>query len=125
MSQTKRDLTFDGFSEMNRRRCESPDGFQHNLNDWTLSDWFTAILGELGEAANVAKKLNRIRDGIRGNKESEAELRAKLRREIADTFIYLDLVSQAVGFKLGDAVIETFAAKSREIGYVDPLEGMP
>lgn len=33
------------------------------VGGWSLSDWFTAAMGELGEAANVAKKLNRERDG--------------------------------------------------------------
>lgn len=45
------------FSERNRTRCEAPDGFNHELNSWSLSDWFTATMGELGEAANLAKKL--------------------------------------------------------------------
>ncbi len=111
--------TFSSFSERNLRRCEAPSGFNHALHSWSLSDWFTALVGELGEAANVAKKLNRIRDGIRGNKESEAELRAKLRAELADCYIYLDLLSQAAGFAIGEAVAETFDAKSRQIGYVE------
>ena len=34
-----------------------------------------AATGKFGEAANVAKKLNRIRDGIPGNTQTEAELR--------------------------------------------------
>lgn len=110
-------MTFNEFSEENRKRCESPNGFQHKLSDWSLSDWFTAILGELGEAANIAKKLNRVRDGIRGNKETEPELRDKLKRELADTFIYLDLTAQAAGFRLGDVVLEVFEAKSQELGY--------
>ena len=62
------------FSKINRERCESPKGFNHTLESWSLSDWMTAILGELGEAANIAKKLNRVRDGISGNKETEQEL---------------------------------------------------
>lgn len=110
-------MTFDEFSAVNRERCEHPSGFCHNLNDWSLSDWMTATMGEIGEAANVVKKLNRIRDGIPGNKETEAELRAELRREIADSFIYLDLMSQVAGFKIGDVVAEIFNAKSAEIGY--------
>lgn len=104
------------FSRVNRQRCESADGFNHKLSDWSLSDWFTAVLGELGEAANVAKKLNRVRDGIPGNKETEAELRSKLARELADTFIYLDLLAQAVDIELPAAVMQTFNRKSDEIG---------
>lgn len=62
-------MTFGQFSQANRDRCESPQGFNHKLVDWSTSDWFVAVMGELGEAANVAKKLNRVRDGIPGNKE--------------------------------------------------------
>lgn len=114
-------MSFDRFSEANKARCESSQGFKHPLNGWSLSDWFLAALGELGEAANVGKKLNRVRDGIPGNKEAPDELRAKLRREIADTFIYLDLAAQSEGFRLGDAVVEVFNAKSAEIGYPTKL----
>lgn len=110
------------FSEANRKRCESPKGFNHKIDSWSLSDWITAALGELGEAANVAKKLARVRDGIPGNKETEAELREKFRREIGDTLVYLDLMSQSQGFSLWDAAREVFDRKSREIGYTDPSD---
>ena len=110
-------MTFHDFSVSNKQRCESPKGFNHKLSDWSLSDWMTAAVGELGEAANIVKKLNRCRDGIPGNNLTEAELRGKLKSELADTFIYLDLMAQAAGFDLGDAVAETFEKKSRQIGY--------
>ena len=105
------------FSRINRERCESPQGFNQALDSWSTSDWFTATMGELGEAANVAKKLNRVRDGVPGNSETPEELRAKLGRELADTFIYLDLLAQSVGVDLSDVVAETFDAKSQKIGY--------
>lgn len=112
------------FSAVNRERCEK--GFNHNLGDWSLSDWFTALMGELGEAANVAKKLNRVRDGINGNKETVDELREKLARELADTFIYLDLTAQAAGVDLPSVVREVFNAKSDQIGcpikFDEPVE---
>jgi NTP pyrophosphatase (non-canonical NTP hydrolase) len=115
---------FSEFSKANRERCEAKNGFNHALHSWSLSDWMTAILGELGEAANIAKKLNRIRDGIPGNKETEAELREKFKRELADTFIYLDLAAQAAGFHLGDVVAEVFDRKSGQIGYPVRLQTM-
>lgn len=105
------------FSQTNRDRCEAVTGFNHDVDSWSTSDWFTAVMGELGEAANVAKKLNRIRDGIKGNKETEQELRDKLACEIADTFIYLDLLATSLGIDLSLAVTETFNAKSEQIGY--------
>lgn len=110
------------FSRVNRERCESPKGFNHPLQSWSTSDWFTAIVGELGEAANVVKKLNRVRDGIAGNKQSPEELRAKLAAELADVYIYLDLICQREGIDLGDAVLHTFNAKSKEIGYPQVLK---
>jgi NTP pyrophosphatase (non-canonical NTP hydrolase) len=77
----------------------------------------TALVGELGEAANVLKKLSRVRDGIPGNKETSIELRQKLAEEIADTYIYMDLFCQAVGIDLEEAVESKFKATSLKIGY--------
>lgn len=111
-------VTFAEFSRMNRARCEAPNGFNHQLSSWSTSDWFTAIMGELGEAANVAKKLNRVRDGIPGNKKSAEELRDDLRKELGDVFVYLDLAAQSLGFNIGDAAKEVFDAKSKDIGYL-------
>lgn len=106
------------FSLQNRIRCESKQGFSHPLYSWTLSDWLTATAGELGEAANIIKKLNRIRDGIPGNSETYGELRAMLADEIADTAIYLDLLAQAAGFDLDTIRDAKFAKTSEKIGYV-------
>lgn len=110
-------MNMNEFSEINRARCEAPNGFNHALTSWTLSDWMTATLGELGEAANVAKKLNRVRDGIPGNNMTEDELRKAFQDEMADTYIYMDLACQAQGFRLSDAVQSKFAETSRKIGY--------
>jgi NTP pyrophosphatase (non-canonical NTP hydrolase) len=115
------DMTFREFSEANVRRCESPEGFNHKLNSWSTSDWLTALMGELGEAANVAKKLNRVRDGIPGNKQSEAELHQQLRKELGDVFVYLDLTCRSLGFCVDDAAAEVFNAKSKEIGYSESV----
>ena len=110
-------MHFTDFSQQNKLRCESPHGFNHRLGNWTLSDWMTAAMGELGEAANIAKKLNRVRDGIPGNSETEEELHAALADELADTFIYLDLMCQSQGIVLQDAVISKFGKTSEKIGY--------
>lgn len=110
-------LDFSEFSKANRIRCEAPDGFDHPLHSWPLSDWVTAVTGEVGEMANVVKKLNRIRDGIRGNTQNEEELRDALRDEAADVFIYLDLLCQAAGFRLDKAVVDKFNRSSEKVGY--------
>lgn len=109
--------TFIKFSEANRNLCEDPSGFGHSIYSWTLSDWMTATMGELGEAANIAKKLNRVRDSIRCHQELTTILKEDLRDEIADTFIYLDLMAQSQGFLLVDSVINKFGRTSRKIGW--------
>jgi len=78
-------------------------------SDWSLNDWMVAVTGELGEAANVLKKVRR------GDLTLE-EARPMLRQEFADVVIYLDLLSQRAGVDLGEAVIETFNAKSVKVG---------
>jgi len=107
------------FSERNRRRCESPYGFNHKLNSWSSSDWMVAIVGELGEAANILKKLNRVRDGIPGNKESPEELQLALREELADVYTYLDLFCQSEGINLESYVSIKFDKVSEKIGYTE------
>ncbi|MCS3725476.1 MazG-like family protein [Bradyrhizobium betae] len=77
----------------------------------------TALAGEVGEAANVVKKLNRYRDGVVGNKETYDELHVKLRRELGDVGVYLDLMLQRCGCTLEEAMREVFNSKSGEIGY--------
>ena len=44
---------------------ENPSGFSYEFDSWSLSDWMTATMGELGEVAN------RVHDGIPGNKHTE------------------------------------------------------
>lgn len=110
-------MTFGQFSEANRARCESPQGFNHPLSGWSTSDWMTALVGEVGEAANVVKKLNRVRDGVPGNKLTADQLRDQLRKELGDVFVYLDLMCQSLGFSVADAAVEVFNAKSADIGY--------
>lgn len=110
------------FSEINKNRCEK--GFKHKIEDWDTNKWMVATLGELGEAANILKKMNRL-SGTAGhaNKEMDKDLIDLIKRfrsELADTFIYLDLLSQAAGINLPSAVADTFNNKSKELGLTDP-----
>ncbi len=115
---TKTEMTF---SERNKLRCESPSGFNHALESWSPSDWAVAFIGEAGEACNIIKKLNRIRDGIPGNAihETEGVLLKALRKELADASIYLDLLAQRYGLDLEECRNEKFAETSLKIGYVE------
>lgn len=110
-------MDMQAFSHSNAIRCGS--GFGHNINDWTTSDWIVATLGELGEAANIVKKLNRVRDDIKGNRldDSQEKLMGQLADEIADTFIYLDLLATSLGMSLEQIVKEKWNVTSDRIGY--------
>jgi NTP pyrophosphatase (non-canonical NTP hydrolase) len=110
-------MDLEAFSIENLKRCEAKNGFNHTPGDWSMSDWMTATMGELGEAANIVKKLNRVRDDIPGNKETSNELGAMLADEIADTFIYLDLLATRCGYSLAEIVRSKFDRTSEKIGY--------
>ena len=107
------------FSKRNRDRCQSLSGFNHPLQSWTASDWMVALAGEVGEAANIIKKLNRFRDGIPGNTETVQVLTSKLGEELADVYTYLDLLCQSQGIDLRKEVESKFEKVSKKMGYVD------
>jgi NTP pyrophosphatase (non-canonical NTP hydrolase) len=117
------DLAFGTLRAANLSRCARwhPRG----LSEWSLSDWFTATMGELGEAANVAKKLNRERDGIAGNTVSETQLRADLADEIADVAIYLDILAASENIDLAAAIASKFNRTSEKVGFPERLPEPP
>lgn len=115
------DLTFRELRKANISRNDK----WHPLGvmGWTLSEWALAVTGELGEACNKLKKLNRARDGIVGNSKTETpeQLREDLGKEIADVAIYLDLFATACGFKLGDLIKDKFNETSEKNGFEERL----
>lgn len=87
------------------------------LNSWTRSDWGLATGGELGEAMNAAKKLNRYEGNIVGNKVTLFELQQNLADEMADTAIYLDLWAASEGIDLNAAIAAKFNQKSIQMNF--------
>lgn len=83
-----------------------PDG-----SDWTLLEWAGAAAGEMGEAANIAKKFRRGDYSI----ENPAHVEA-LADEIADVVIYSDLLAARAGIDLGEAVRRKFNKTSAKVG---------
>ena len=110
-------LTFEEFRLANIARCLKwhPKG----IESWSASDWMTAITGELGEAAGVLKMMNRERDGLPGNKIKPTK--EMLAKELADVFIYLDLLAAREGIDLGLAVVQKFNEVSVRVGFPDRL----
>lgn len=70
------------------------------------------LAGEVGEASNVIKKLERERLGIRGSRATIDDLA----QELADVIICTDLIAHAAGIDLGKAVAEKFNATSEKVG---------
>lgn len=108
-----RELTFAGLRTMNILRCE--DVF-HPLHEWSLTDWATALAGEVGEACNIIKKLRRLdgADVALDSGEHRRELIAALHMELADVAIYLDLLSAASEGDLVADIILKFNIVSKQ-----------
>lgn len=109
-------LTFQELREANVKRCVT--GFGHSLDSWSVAEWTNAAAGEMGEACNIAKKLIRFRNAVKGNTPGKSvdDYRAELARELADALIYIDLTCASQGIDLEAALIDTFNNKSVEIG---------
>lgn len=82
----------------------TPDG-----SDWCLAQWCNAVTGEVGEAANIIKKIER------GDMTLEAA-RPALARELADIQIYLDLLAFRAGVDLAEATAAKWDEVSARVG---------
>jgi NTP pyrophosphatase (non-canonical NTP hydrolase) len=112
-------LTFEQLRSANLTRCAR--WHRGGLSEWSLSDWGVATAGEMGEALNVVKKLNRERDGIAGNSASVEELREQLADELADVAIYLDIMAASEGIDLAGAIARKFNRTSVKVGFPERL----
>lgn len=93
------------FKDANGNVCHSkPDG-----SDWSLGEWVCAVTGEVGELANIVKKVKR------GDFTLDEKV-GEMADEAADIVIYLDILCQNAGIDLGSAVKRKFNAVSDRIG---------
>lgn len=81
-----------------------PDG-----SDWSLPEWCNAVTGELGELANLLKKVQR------GDFTLE-EARPSIAKELADVVTYLDILAFRAGVDLGEATAEKWNEVSKRVG---------
>lgn len=99
------------FKDAKGRTCHSkPDG-----SDWSPALWLQAVVGELGEYANLRKKVER------GDMTIE-EARPMLADELADVVIYLDILAAQLKIDLGEAVMSKWNRTSEKVGapiYID------
>jgi NTP pyrophosphatase (non-canonical NTP hydrolase) len=78
----------------------------------TLSYRGNELAGEVGEACNIIKKLERERMGIAGSRANLADLA----EELADVIICADLIAMQLGIDLNRAVAEKFNKTSEKVG---------
>ena len=81
-----------------------PDG-----SDWSPAQWLQAIIGELGEYANVRKKFERGDLTLSEFQELAAD-------ELADVQCYLDILAAQLGIDLGRATMQKWNRVSERIG---------
>jgi NTP pyrophosphatase (non-canonical NTP hydrolase) len=92
--------------------------------EWDANEEFDLVFravemaGEMGEACNVIKKLERERLGKRGSRATIAQLA----EELADVIICVDLVAMDAGIDLVSAVRAKFNASSEKLGLATKLE---
>ena len=77
--------------------------------DWSPAQWLQAVVGELGEYANLRKKCER------GDLTPE-EAKPMLADELADVVIYLDILAAQLGIDLGEAVMHKWNKTSEKVG---------
>jgi NTP pyrophosphatase (non-canonical NTP hydrolase) len=81
--------------------------------DLDLSYLGNAAAGEMGEACNIIKKLERARLGLKGSRATTDQLAD----ELGDVIIYLDLIAQKLGIDLDEAIRNKFNKDSMKHGF--------
>lgn len=117
-------LSFDEVTEINLQRVSKwHASFRgKGVADWNGADWSNAMQGEAGEAGNVVKKLRRQETGTRGKNDPDREvLLGKLAEELADTFLYIDLLASYYGIDLPLAIVDKFNSVSEREGFPERL----
>jgi len=120
-------LDFEVLRQTNLSRCNRWMAKKGGINSWDINRWAVACLGEAGEMCNAIKKLNRVEDEYLNINEGDRQLDtkekaiAKIKQEIGDTAVYLDLIASRLGLNLEDCIREVFNNKSQEYGFPERL----
>jgi len=108
-------LSFKTLTEANNKRLplfknskglpahSKPDG-----SDWSHAEWLQAVIGELGEYANIMKKVQR------GDLTME-KAKPSIEKELADVMTYFAILAQQLNIDLGQAVEDKFNEVSDRI----------
>lgn len=108
-------LTFNTLRDANIRRLPTFRNSKGELahtksdgSDWTPAQWLQAVIGELGEYANLRKKFER-------GDISEEEFKLLGGKELADVVTYLDILAGQIGVNLGRATLDKFNEVSERV----------
>lgn len=82
-------------------------------NELTLAFRGNELAGEVGEACNIIKKLERERLNIKGSRATKLELAD----ELADVIICVDLICMHLNINLAQAIANKFNATSDKMGF--------
>lgn len=93
------------FRDAKGRKCHAKD----DGSDWSPAQWLQAVTGELGEYANLRKKVER------GDLTLD-EARSMLADELADVVIYLDILAAQIGVDLSEAIVAKWNRTSEKVG---------
>lgn len=107
------------FAELGRANAKRMGVFKNKLgqlahsqrdgSDWSPAQWLQALVGEVGEYANLRKKFERGDIGIH-------EFYNEACKELADVAIYLEILAGQLNIDLGEAVRAKFNEVSRRVG---------
>lgn len=97
-------LTFKHAQETNMSR----NNRWHGDVKWSIAEWTNALCGEAGEAANIAKKILRQKQGLAkwSNSKSVSEMEYELGMELADVVMYCLIIAGELDYDLG-TLLET------------------
>lgn len=118
-------LTFKKFKETNLKRASK--WHNGNINEWSINDWMVSLCGEVGEAANICKKLKRLEHNYASKNDKDRQINSKeqaiieLGAELADCFCYLDIVATRAGINLEKEIINKFNSVSAKYGFDEKL----
>lgn len=101
-------LTFNALRTANAERIGS-SRYRKCEENWTPAHWMQATVGELGELANLLKKVDR------GDFPFD-QVKTEVAKELADVQTYLDILALKLGVDLGQATIDKFNEVSERIG---------
>jgi NTP pyrophosphatase (non-canonical NTP hydrolase) len=99
-------MTFREFQKMNATR--EREAFPQSA-DWSLNDFATALMGELGEACNLLKKVRREDfDLLTVDVATGLTVKKKILKELADVITYADLMMTRLNASTEFEILDKF-----------------